>query len=151
MSPSLVPHLFLLGWLKLNLILLLDLILLFHWTLAVAVISVDGYPFFRFFRSDQSPWGYGNSCFLVALRRLLVRRPNLEVATKGLLFSRQKYRGSFRAMSHMEVCRCNCFRCCGYFWGPWVSLVTTDVFLVRVTKITSTIGVSWTHSLPFYF
>ena len=28
---------------------------------------------------------------------------------------------------------------------------TTDDFSVRVTKITVTIGVSWTHSLPFYF
>ena len=27
----------------------------------------------------------------------------------------------------------------------------TDEFLVRVTKITSSIGVSWTHSLPFCF
>ena len=40
---------------------------------------------------------------------------------------------------------------CRYFSGPWVSFVTTDEFLVRVTKITSKIGVSWTHSLPFYF
>ena len=36
----------------------------------------------------------------------------------------------------------------GYFWGPWVSLVMTDEFSVRITKITSRIGVSRTHSLP---
>ena len=35
--------------------------------------------------------------------------------------------------------------------SPWVSFVTTDEFSVRVTKIASGIGVSWTHSLPFYF
>ena len=35
--------------------------------------------------------------------------------------------------------------------GPWVSFATTDEFSVRVTKITLRIGVSWTHSLPFYF
>ena len=32
-----------------------------------------------------------------------------------------------------------------------MSFVTTDEFSVRVTKITSRIGVSGTHSLPFYF
>ena len=29
-----------------------------------------------------------------------------------------------------------------WFRGPWVSLVTTDEFSVKVTKITSRIGVS---------
>ena len=53
--------------------------------------------------------------------------------------------------SRMEVRPYSYFRWCGYFWGPWVSFVTTDEFSVRVTKITSRIGVSWTHSLPFYF
>ena len=53
--------------------------------------------------------------------------------------------------SHMEVRPYNYFRWYGYFWGSWVSFVTTGEFLVRVTKITSRIGVSWTHSLPFYF
>ena len=32
-----------------------------------------------------------------------------------------------------------------------VSFVTTDEFSVRVTKITSRIGVSWTDGLPFHF
>ena len=32
-----------------------------------------------------------------------------------------------------------------------MSFVTTDEFSMRVTKITSRIGVSSTHSLPFYF
>ena len=40
---------------------------------------------------------------------------------------------------------------CGYFWGPYVSFVTADEFSVRVKKITSKMGVSWTHSLPFIF
>ena len=51
----------------------------------------------------------------------------------------------------MEVRPYSYFRWCGYFWGPWVSFVMTDEFSVRVTKITSRIGVSWTHSLPLYF
>ena len=45
--------------------------------------------------------------------------------------------------SRMEVRPYSYFRWCGYFWGPWVSFVTTDEFSVRVTKITSRIGVSW--------
>ena len=52
--------------------------------------------------------------------------------------------------SHMEVRPCSYFRWCGYFWGHWVSFVTTDEFSVRVTKITFRIGVSWTHSLPLF-
>ena len=53
--------------------------------------------------------------------------------------------------SHMEVHPYSYFRWCGYFWGNWVSFAMTDEFSVRVTKITPRIGVSWTHSLPFYF
>ena len=37
------------------------------------------------------------------------------------------------------------------FRGPWVSFVMTDEFSVKVTKITSRIVVSRTHSLPFCF
>ena len=51
--------------------------------------------------------------------------------------------------SRMEMRPYSYFRWCGYFWGPWVSFVTADEFSVRVTNITSRIGVSWTHSLPF--
>ena len=46
-------------------------------TLVVAVISVDPYPFFDFLRSDLSPRGYRNRCFLVALCRLILRIPDL--------------------------------------------------------------------------
>ena len=52
--------------------------------------------------------------------------------------------------SHLEVCPYSYFRWCGYFWGPWVSFVMTEKFSVRVTKTTSRIGVSWTHSLPIF-
>ena len=44
--------------------------------------------------------------------------------------------------SHMEVHPYSYFQWCGYFLGLWVSFVMTDEFSVRVTKITSTIGVS---------
>ena len=53
--------------------------------------------------------------------------------------------------SRMELRPYSYFRWCGYFWGPWVSFVTTDEFSVTVSNITSRIGVSWTHNLPFYF
>ena len=61
-----------------------------RWTLVVAVISVDAYPFFGFLRPDLSPWGYGNGCFLVALCHLIVRRQNWEVATRRLLHQQVK-------------------------------------------------------------
>ena len=65
----------------------------------VAVIGVGAYPFFfGFLRPDLSPLGYGNRCFLVALCHLIVRRPNLEVATKQLLHQQVKIPGYFSAM-----------------------------------------------------
>ena len=51
----------------------------------------------------------------------------------------------------MEVHPYSYFRWCGYFWGLCVSFVMTDEFSVTVTKITSSIDVSWSHSLPLYF
>ena len=54
--------------------------------------------FFGLLRSDLSPWRYRNRCFLVALCCLIVRRPNLEVSTKGLLHQQVKYWSSFSAM-----------------------------------------------------
>ena len=49
---------------------------------------------------------------------------------------------SFSAMSCMEVCPYSYFSWCGYFRGAWVSFNKADEFSVRVTKITSKIGVS---------
>ena len=49
--------------------------------------------FFGFLRPDLSPWGYGNRCFLVALQRLVVRRPKLKVPTKRLLLEQVKLSG----------------------------------------------------------
>ena len=51
----------------------------------------------------------------------------------------------------MKVSPYSYFRWCRYFWVPWVSFVLTDEFSVRVTKITSSVRVLWTHSLPFLF
>ena len=45
-----------------------------------------------------------------------------------------------------ELCPYSYFRWCGYFRGPWVSFVTTDDFVVRVTKITSLLS----HELTAY-
>ena len=66
-----------------------------RWTLVVAVISVDAYPFFGFLRPGMSPWGYRNRCFLITLHHLIVRRPNLEIVTKRLLHQQVKIPGQF--------------------------------------------------------
>ena len=60
----------------------------------VAVISVDAYRFLAF--SDLTchlEYIYKNRCFLVALCCLMVRRLNLEVATKRLLHQQVKILG----------------------------------------------------------
>ena len=57
-STSVAPHLFLLGWCL---------------------------SFFWLWQTWPVTWGYWNTCFLVALCLLIVRRPNLEVAIKRLL------------------------------------------------------------------
>ena len=79
---------------------------------------------------------------MVALCCLIVRTPNLEVATKSLLHQQVKILGSFSAMSHMKVCPYSYFLWCGYFQGPRVLFFTTDEFSVRVTKTTSRISAS---------
>ena len=57
-----------------------------------AVISVDAYPFLAF--SDLTCHiVYGSRCFLVALCHLIVRRRNLEAATKRLLHQQVKLPG----------------------------------------------------------
>ena len=107
--------------------------------------------FFGFLESDLSPWRYRNRCFLVALCHLIIRRQNLEVATKGASPSVGKNTGIVLVpCSCMKVHPYSYFRWCGYFWGPWMSFVTTHEFSVRVKKITSRIGVSWTHGLPIF-
>ena len=50
----------------------------------VDVINADAYPFLAF--SDLK-CHLENRCFLVALCHLMLRRPNLEVATKRLSIS----------------------------------------------------------------
>ena len=45
---------------------------------------------FGFLRPVLSPWAYTNRCFLVALCCLIVRTPNLEVATKRLFHQHLK-------------------------------------------------------------
>ena len=47
-----------------------------------------------------------------------------------------------RPSSDMEVCSYSYFWWCRYFCGAWLSFDMVDEFSVRVTKITSGIGVS---------
>lgn len=65
--------------------------------------------------------------------------------------NRYKYQGNSSVMLHMEVYPYSYLWCCWYSWDFWVSLVMTDEFLLRVTKITSMSSVSRTQSLPFWF
>ena len=85
-STSLAPHLFLLCWLKLNLILFYCQI---NWDWPREMNTGGSFDYCRCWSflafSGLLSWGYRNRCFLVALCRLIVRRLNLEVATKRLL------------------------------------------------------------------
>ena len=51
----------------------------------------------------------------------------------------------------MEVCPYSYFLWCEYFWNPWVSFVMTDDFSVKVTKITSRIGLTAYLSIFYLF
>ena len=116
-----------------------------RWTLVVAVINFNAY-FFGFI-SDLithrlEVWKYIFSGSTVS--------PGLRA--RKLKKSAGKNTGLVLVpCSHIEVRSYSYFRWCGYFWGPWASSVTTDKFSVRVTKITSKIGVTRARSIPFYF
>ena len=125
-----------------------------RWTLVVAVISVDAYPFMAFSNLNCHLEGMGIGVFLFALCHLIVRRPNLEVIwiDQEVFPSAGKNTGVVLVpCSRMEVHPYSYFWWCGYYWGPWVSFVMVDEFQGRITKINSRIGVSWSHSLPCYF
>ena len=87
--------------------------------------------------SLKYPWKYFNKLFWICLIILHV-------------WKTFEY-GSVSKLSHVCGWKCVPTAICGYFWGPWVSFLTTDEFSMRVTKTASRIGVSWTDSLPFYF
>ena len=59
------------------------------------MVAVDDYAFLAL--SDLichlEDTGYRNKCFLIALCRLIVRTPNLEVVTKRLLHQQVKIQG----------------------------------------------------------
>ena len=114
----------------------------------LALINLNAFPFLFFLRPDLSPWGYRNRCFLVALCYLIIRRSDLEVATKKL-HKQVKIPGSVTVMSFMEVCSKSYCWWYWYSWGPWVRFVLKNEVWVRVTKITSMTGVLWSHSLLF--
>ena len=96
-------------------------------TLVVAVTSVDAYPTFGFLRPDLSPWGYRDRCFLVALCHLIVRRLNLEVATKRLLHQQVKTWKSVPTPNSggvdiSEILGCHFLGQMSSQWGPQKSL-----------------------------
>ena len=125
-----------------------------RWMLVVAVISVDAYLLILLWLSQTWP-------VTLRIREQVFSGCTVPSDSKETEVGSSDQEASPSAgkntgvvlvpCSRMEVRPYSFFRWCGYFWGPWVSFITTDEFSVRVTKITSRIGVSWTHSLPFYF
>ena len=119
-----------------------------RWTLAVAVISVDAHHLLAF--SDLT-------CHLEDTGIGVFWLPDSKEIQLGS--SDQEASPSAGKNTGVVLVPCLCmevrpysyFWQCEYLWGSWVSFVTTDEFSVRVIKISSRIGVSWTHSLPFYF
>lgn len=99
--------------------------------LVVAVINAD--TFFTFSEFNFNPRDTRISDFLLHS------------------INRYKYQGNSSVMLHMEVYPHSYLWCCWYSWDFCVSLVMTDEFLLRVTKITSRSSVSRTQSLPFWF
>ena len=122
-----------------------------RWILVVVVISVDSYPFlaFSYLTCHLEVTGIGVfwlHCAAWCKGTKLWSNDQEASPSPG-----KNTRVVLVPCSRMEVRPYSYFRWCGYFWGPWVSFVTTDEFSVSVTKITSRIGVSWTHSLPICF
>ena len=75
-------------------------------------------------------------CLLVALCRLIVKRPNLEVATKRLLHQQVKIPGSFSTMFAHGSASLQLIPVVWIFLRSLGVIVTTDEFSVTVTKIT---------------
>ena len=120
-----------------------------RWTQGVAVISVDVYPFSQTWPVTLRIWEYMFSgCTVLPDSKETKLRSSDQEASP----SAGKNTGVVSVpCSCMEVHPYSYLQWLGYFWGPWLSIVTTDKFSVRVTRITSRIGVSWTHSLTFLF
>ena len=141
-----VLYFFLLDWLKLNLNCWSVDIDNERWRKLRFVLMLI---FLGFLRAGQSLWGLKNRSFLVALCCLIVRSPNLELATKRVFFiSRWNYQGSFSAVECIIVCGLKAISCAGVPWveylhpGPWVLLFARNKFSVKVAKIISRIKVS---------
>ena len=120
-----------------------------RWTLVVAVISVDAFWLSQIWPVISRIWDevFPGSTVLSDSEQSKLGSSNQETFP-----SASKNTGVVLVPClRMEVCTYNYFQWCQYFWSHWVSFVATGKFSVRVTKITSRIGVSWTHSLPFYF
>ena len=102
------------------------------WTLVIAVISVDAYPFLAF--SDLTchleDTGIGVSGCTMS--------PDSKETELGS--SNQEASPSAGKNTRIALVPCHARKC-----------VLSEEFSVRVKKITSKIGVLWTHSLPFSF
>ena len=144
-------HIFLVGWLKFHLNCYFSWDWLREMNTGSSCYSCWCLSFFGLLRPDLSPWRYRNRRFLTALLFLIVNTPNLKVATKRHLHQWVKEQGYYECHATHRNVSLRCFLWFGYFGSPWVLFVTTDEFSVRITKITSRIGVSQTQSWPFWF
>ena len=115
------------------------------WTLVVAVISVRAYPFWL-----SQTWPGTLTIREYVFFGCTVLPDSKETELESSNQKASPLAGKNTGFAH-GIESYSYFRWCGYFWRPWVSFVTADEFSVRITKINSRIGVSWTHSLPFYF
>ena len=102
-----------------------------RWTLVVAVISVYAYLFLAF--SDLTCHLEDTGMFSGCTVPPYSEETELGNSGHKSFSSAGKNTGvALVPCSCMEVRPYSYFQRCGYFWGPWVSLVTTDEFLVRV-------------------
>ena len=103
-----------------------------RWVLAVAVNGVDAYPFMAFSHLTCQLEDTG-MCFLLALCQPISKETKLAINNQE---------ASPSAATNNKVVLVPCL---------WMSFVKADELSVRVTKTTSRITVSRTHSLPFCF
>ena len=121
-----------------------------RWMLVVPAISVNDYPFSTFSDLTNHLEDMGIGIFWLDCAPDS-KETELGSSEQVAFPSAGNTRIVLMPCLGMEVDPYSYFQWYGYFSGPWVSFVMTDESSVRVTKITSGIGVSWTHSLPFYF
>ena len=107
-----------------------------RWTLVVAVVSVDAYPFFWLSQTwpgtlRMQEWVLSGCTVLPDSKETKLGSSNQEVSPSAGKNTRVVLVPCLR----MEVRPYSYFQWYGYFWGPCLSFVMTDEFSMSVTKI----------------